>query len=153
MSDQEIQKRLFHAIAREEEITCTQCQRSFKPHAGTYGLMCPYCKSGQVFTSKEPFDPFNDMRKRGLHNTPLYKSFSDLLADMAKEQKHFFQQTTLLRELLFLRHGCSGPALYGDDGERQCSACGIDFKRDSAEAISDRWSQIGLAKLAAAQKL
>lgn len=33
-----------------------------------------------------------------------------------------------LRELLWLRHGHD--ALYGDDGERQCPRCGVDFKRD-----------------------
>lgn len=40
-----------------------------------------------------------------------------------------------LRELLWLRHGCSISALYGDDGEMQCGACLIDFKRASAEDI------------------
>jgi len=37
-----------------------------------------------------------------------------------------------LRELLWLRHGCVG--LYGDDGEMQCGACLLDFKR--AELLS-----------------
>jgi len=40
-----------------------------------------------------------------------------------------------LRELLWLRHGCSISSLYGDDGEMQCSNCLIDFKRDSVERI------------------
>jgi hypothetical protein len=40
-----------------------------------------------------------------------------------------------LRQLLWLNHGCSINMLYGDDGEMQCSACMIDFKRDPVEKI------------------
>ncbi len=44
-----------------------------------------------------------------------------------------------LRYLLWLRHSCPAPALYGDDGEMQCnnlhSHPPIDFVRDSAELI------------------
>lgn len=39
----------------------------------------------------------------------------------------------ILRGLLWLHHGCQG--LYGDDGEMQCAACMIDFKRDSVAEI------------------
>jgi hypothetical protein len=42
------------------------------------------------------------------------------------------------RELLWLGHGHSGPALYGDDGEMQCSGGGYcDFKRATLEEIRD----------------
>lgn len=47
-----------------------------------------------------------------------------------------------LRELLWLRHGCTG--LYGDDGEMQCSTCRIDFKRDSVKVIKKRWFDIAM---------
>lgn len=40
-----------------------------------------------------------------------------------------------IRKLLWLRHGCPIGALYGDDGEMSCGACGIDFLRWSAEQI------------------
>lgn len=40
-----------------------------------------------------------------------------------------------LRRLLWLIHGCPLFDLYGDDGEMQCGACMIDFKRDSPETI------------------
>lgn len=53
-----------------------------------------------------------------------------------------------LRRLLFLRHGCGFDALYGDDGELQCSSCLIDFKRMSAEDISRKFQAIGIAKVA-----
>lgn len=48
----------------------------------------------------------------------------------------------ILRMLLWIRHGCPFHALYGDDGEMQCSACGIDFKRDSAKHIEERFIKI-----------
>lgn len=51
------------------------------------------------------------------------------------------KENEILRELLWLRHGCTG--LYGDDGERQCESCMLDFKRDSAQKISDRFEEIG----------
>lgn len=34
-----------------------------------------------------------------------------------------------LRQELWLGHGCSFAALYGDDGEMQCHTCRLDFKR------------------------
>jgi len=53
----------------------------------------------------------------------------------------------LLRQLLWLKHGCSFPSLYGDDGEMQCNSCMIDFKRDSADRILKRFEKIGRKKL------
>jgi len=63
------------------------------------------------------------------------------------------QENKLLRKLLWLRHDAlhSG-VLYGDDGEMQCAACGIDFKRFDAKFISDRFNAIGMERLAIAQK-
>jgi hypothetical protein len=52
-----------------------------------------------------------------------------------------------LRQLLWLRHGCSITHLYGDDGEMQCSTCLIDFKRDSPEKIKQRFVQLGIDKI------
>lgn len=54
-------------------------------------------------------------------------------------------ENKILRELLWLRHGCRG--IYGDDGERQCGQCMIDFKRDAAAKIQDRFEKIGLKAL------
>lgn len=47
-----------------------------------------------------------------------------------------------LRELLWLRHGCSLSSLYGDDGEMQCGHCLLDFKRAPVEEIEQRFHQI-----------
>jgi hypothetical protein len=51
----------------------------------------------------------------------------------------------ILRQLLWLRHGCPMSSLYGDDGEMQCHTCGIDFKRDKPGKIDERFYEIGLS--------
>ena len=56
----------------------------------------------------------------------------------------------LLRQLLWLRHGCGVPALYGDDGEMQCSKCMIDFKRATAVEIERGFMRINQPLLAEA---
>lgn len=58
------------------------------------------------------------------------------MTDLEKENK-------ILRELLWYRHGCDHHALYGDDGEMQCNQCMIDFKRDPAIEIKDKFIKIG----------
>lgn len=47
-----------------------------------------------------------------------------------------------MRELLWLRHGCSSSALYSYDGEMRCNSCLIDFKRDSAESIEETFLRL-----------
>ena len=51
-----------------------------------------------------------------------------------------------LRELLWLRHGCSTASLYGDDGEMQCGHCLLDFKRMPAVEIQERFQQMALQR-------
>jgi hypothetical protein len=68
-----------------------------------------------------------------------------LVYDLASE-------VDLLRKLLWLRHDPNHYAgLYGDDGEMQCGACGIDFKRMSAVEIESRWQQDAMRKLIESQ--
>lgn len=52
-----------------------------------------------------------------------------------------------LRTLLWLKHGCPSEALYGDDGEMQCHACAMDFKRDSATQMEQRFLDIAVTAL------
>ena len=61
------------------------------------------------------------------------------------------QDAVRLRELLWLYHGCPSPALYGDDGEMQCGACVIDFRRNTVETIRARWEAKARAALTAAR--
>lgn len=53
-----------------------------------------------------------------------------------------------LRELLWLRHGCSITMLYGDDGEMQCSKCCLDFKTCSPHEIQEAIERNNRAALA-----
>jgi len=69
------------------------------------------------------------------------------LSECVTAQDAFDEDNKILRELLWLRHGCGIIGLYGDDGERQCAKCMIDFKRDSAELIKEKWEKIGKGKL------
>lgn len=57
------------------------------------------------------------------------------------------KQEMILRKLLWINHGCSFPALYGDDGEMQCHTCGVDFKRFTPEQIEERFEKIIEARL------
>jgi hypothetical protein len=41
-----------------------------------------------------------------------------------------------LRMSWWLSHGCQFGALYGDDGEMQCNACCVDFKRMTGQEIA-----------------
>ena len=62
-------------------------------------------------------------------------------------------ENKLLRQLLWLRHGCSGSALYGDDGEMQCNKCVIDFRRDTPEQIENKFWKINQPILAELNEL
>jgi hypothetical protein len=52
-----------------------------------------------------------------------------------------------LRELLFLQHGNAEHYLYGDDGERHCNTCGIDFKNDTVAEIEHKIYVFNMRKL------
>ena len=52
-----------------------------------------------------------------------------------------------LKRQVWLTHGCPMPALYGDDGEMACNACGIDFKRWTVERILARLMDLHLRRL------
>lgn len=52
-----------------------------------------------------------------------------------------------LRVRLWASHGHDG--LYGDDGELQCSRCGLDFKRADFEDILNRLDEVDRERFAA----
>ncbi len=60
------------------------------------------------------------------------------------------EQEMILREMVWLNHGCSSGALYGDDGEMQCNKCMIDFKRMAPSQIMEIRTQINIKKLKSA---
>ena len=53
---------------------------------------------------------------------------------MTKEE---YQDMMILRKFMWVNHGCHPCALYGDDGEMQCGACGLDFKRMSVTKLHE----------------
>ena len=48
------------------------------------------------------------------------------------------QENRDLRHMLFLAHGSETHRLYGDDGERTCNTCWIDFNTDSPEVMRQK---------------
>ena len=56
-----------------------------------------------------------------------------------------------LRHLLFMAHGSEEHYLYGDDGERHCNACWIDFNKDSPDEIERKIYEYNMRKLIAKQ--
>lgn len=85
-------------------------------------------------------------------HTPLFVTvdeFRRVLSDFAVSYDEHYLQPAIdaavkgavekrerhIRQVLWLSHGCDINALYGDDGEMQCSKCGIDFLRFPIEAI------------------
>ena len=70
---------------------------------------------------------------------PLYHEEFDAIRALIREHGPEVDENIRLRKLLWLRHGCSNHALYGDDGEMQCAKCLLDFKRMSVEEIEKRW--------------
>lgn len=56
------------------------------------------------------------------------------------------EETLILRKLLWMTHGCPSQYQYGDDGEMQCQACVLDFKRDSIKVIEHRFGEMSKQK-------
>ena len=86
----------------------------------------------------------NSIMSGGCDRCATYGSDEQRLS-RAKSVARQLDENMLLRKLLWIRHGCD--ALYGDDGEMQCNRCMIDFKRDTAASIDERFCRIGTDKL------
>ena len=65
---------------------------------------------------------------------------TDMISKIVRE---ILDDNKKLREMLWLRHGCTSTALYGDDGEMQCHQCEIDFRRNLADVIETKFIEIG----------
>ncbi len=84
----------------------------------------------------------------------VLKMISDLRATQDKCNSYILDNARLeaenkkLRHLLFVAHGSPEHYLYGDDGERTCNTCMVDFNRDSAEEIERKIHEYNMRKLA-----
>ena len=56
-----------------------------------------------------------------------------------------------LRHMLFMAHGSEEHYLYGDDGERTCNTCWIDFNTDSPDVIEQKIYAYNMRKIAKLQ--
>ena len=63
------------------------------------------------------------------------------------------EENRQLRHLLFMSHGSEEHYLYGDDGERQCNACGIDFNKDTPKVMQEKMHEFNILKIVEMQKL
>lgn len=52
----------------------------------------------------------------------------------------------LLRQMLWLRHGCPSSALYGDDGKMDCNACMLDFVNNTPTHIHDKLWELAMLR-------
>jgi hypothetical protein len=133
-----------------------------KPHRLIYDLVAEVerlreaVKWGDKFLHerdalKVEVERYKAIRDRGYPN----KSWDTLilqLGDAEKERNEALAEVERLQKLLWLRHDPNHfSILYGDDGEMQCSACLIDFKRMDAEKIEAIWQDRALRKLAEKQ--
>lgn len=85
--------------------------------------------------SLKDVNDFRDLEPR--HALPLTRAQRD---ELQEENKR-------LRKWLWLVHGSPVHSLYGDDGEMQCSDCGLDFKRDSVEHLEEVVRAKNMARL------
>ncbi len=76
------------------------------------------------------------------------RAAEDKCNDYIVDNARISAENKKLRHLLFVAHGSSEHYLYGDDGERTCNTCMVDFNRDSAEEIERKIHDYNMRKLA-----
>ena len=75
---------------------------------------------------------------------------ASIVQEFAKhENKELIEENRKLRIFMWINHNirCGLHTLYGDDGDMQCSNCGIDFKRWKVDDILLKLKNINLEKL------
>lgn len=67
------------------------------------------------------------------------------------ERERCAKENKKLRHMLFMAHGSKEHYLYGDDGDRTCNTCLIDFNTDSPDVIEQRIYDYNMRKIAKLQ--
>ncbi len=80
---------------------------------------------------------------------PEAREFASLL--QSAERERCVDENKNLRHLLFMAHGSEEHYLYGDDGERTCNTCWIDFNTDSPDVIEQKIYAYNMRKIAKLQ--
>jgi len=86
------------------------------------------------------------------NNSNLFIPGGQIVYDFLQTIDEVIEDNKMLRILLWLRHGCDITSLYGDDGELQCGKCIIDFKRDDALKIAEKFEKLNADKLKIGEK-
>lgn len=71
----------------------------------------------------------------------------DRVAEAQEELARLRADNVRLRYLLARQHDGPKHMIYGDDGELQCGACFIDFRRDSVSDIERKLNAAGMREL------
>lgn len=80
---------------------------------------------------------------------PEARKFAELVQSAERELRA--KENRKLRHLLFMAHGSEEHYLYGDDGERTCNTCWIDFNTDSPDVIEQKIYAYNMRKIAKLQ--
>ena len=80
---------------------------------------------------------------------PALRQFVSLV--QSAERECCAKENKKLRHMLFMAHGSEEHYLYGDDGERTCNTCWIDFNTDSADVIEQKIDAYNMRKIAQLQ--
>ena len=80
---------------------------------------------------------------------PEAREFASLVQSAERELRA--KENRKLRHLLFMAHGSEEHYLYGDDGERTCNTCWIDFNTDSPDVIEQKIYDYNMRKIAKLQ--
>ena len=81
----------------------------------------------------------------GTSHLSVWNCLTDLRSQLAAAQEREQGLDRELRHTWWLNHGHFG-ALYGDDGEMQCSICPADYKRDSLESLRMKMTAVATAR-------
>jgi len=68
-------------------------------------------------------------------------------ADEIMRMQSALDDNRKLRRMLAIQHDGPKHMIYGDDGELQCGACMIDFRRDSVSDIERKLHDAGMREL------
>ena len=74
----------------------------------------------------------------------IYNNTVNSLTQQRDEAK---DEIKALRHLLFIAHGSEEHYLYGDDGERHCNTCMIDFNNDSIDVVKQKIYRYNMRKI------
>lgn len=77
----------------------------------------------------------------------MTSEWPETIRELVEQYQSINEENKVFRRLLAMAHDSEKHRIYGDDGELQCSACWIDFVRDSAQDIQRKLEEAGMREL------